>query len=85
VTPEPNYRLRLVYSDDRIVVIDFTPIIQQGGVFAVLADFEVFSQVKLGQGGRYIEWLGELDFCADALWLEAHPNDNPLNVTASRY
>jgi hypothetical protein len=26
----------------------------------------------VGEGGRYIEWPGELDFCADALWLQEH-------------
>ncbi|GGA31829.1 DUF2442 domain-containing protein [Okeania sp. KiyG1] len=44
-----------------------------------------FSQVKLGEGGRYIEWDGEIDFCADALWFEAHPNDNLLNPSTTEF
>jgi hypothetical protein len=24
-----------------------------------------------------LEWPGEIDFCADALWFEAHPDDAP--------
>jgi hypothetical protein len=48
-----------------------------------LGDRDFFSQVKLDEGGRYIEWPGGLDFCADALWFEAHPNDNPLNLSAA--
>jgi hypothetical protein len=24
-----------------------------------------------------LEWPGEIDFCADALWFEAHPEDAP--------
>ncbi|NEQ78127.1 MAG: DUF2442 domain-containing protein [Okeania sp. SIO2C9] len=37
--------------------------INQGGVFAPLSDTNFFSQVKLGEGGRYIEWDRGIDFC----------------------
>ena len=47
------------------------------GVFAPLADPTVFLQVQIGERGRSLEWPGELDFCADALWFEAHPADAP--------
>lgn len=47
------------------------------GVFALLADPAVFIRVQIGQRGRSLEWPGELDFCADALWFEAHPADAP--------
>jgi len=82
VTTETDYRLRLVYSDGSIVVVDFTPIIQQGGVYSCLSEPEFFSQVSLAQGGRYIQWPNELDFCADSLWFEVHPNNNRFRVAA---
>jgi hypothetical protein len=47
------------------------------GVFARLADPAFFRQVHVGEGGRSLEWPGELDFCADALWFKAHPEDAP--------
>ena len=47
------------------------------GVFAVLADPAIFTRVRIGERGRSLEWPGELDFCADALWFEAHPADAP--------
>jgi Protein of unknown function (DUF2442) len=47
------------------------------GVFAPLADPAFFAQVRVGEGGRSLEWPGELDFCADALWFKAHPEDAP--------
>jgi len=75
VVPEPNYQLRLTYADGEIIVVDFTPIIQRGGVFAPLSDPAFFSQVSIGERGRYIQWPGELDFCADALWLEGHTGE----------
>jgi Protein of unknown function (DUF2442) len=50
------------------------------GVFAALADPAVFVQVRVGERGRSLEWPGEIDFCADALWFEAHPEDAPKLV-----
>lgn len=47
------------------------------GVFAALSSPETFRQVRVGENGRSLEWPGEIDFCADALWFEAHPEDAP--------
>jgi hypothetical protein len=47
------------------------------GVFAALADPTVFVQVRVGERGRSVDWPGDIDFCADALWFEAHPEDAP--------
>jgi hypothetical protein len=72
-TPEPNGVLRLHYADGAVVWVDFQPIIARGGVFSPLADPAVFALVSTGEGGRYVEWPGAIDFCADALRLEGHP------------
>ena len=68
--PQPDYALHLTYSDGAIVVVDFKAVIAEGGVYAPLADARVFTQVSVGSRGRFIEWPGEIDFCADALRLE---------------
>jgi len=47
------------------------------GVFAPLADPAFFAKASIGDGGRSLEWPGELDFCADALWFKTHPEDAP--------
>ncbi len=83
ITPESNYKLRLIYSNGSEIIVDFQPIINQGGVLAPLSDPELFSQVKLGEGGRYIEWDGGINFCADTLWFEAHPNHIPVSLSAT--
>lgn len=67
VKPEAHYRLRLTYSDGAVIVVNLTPLIEQGGVFAALADPQFFAEVTLGERGRHIEWNGTIDFCADAL------------------
>jgi hypothetical protein len=83
VTPEANYHLRLFYRNGTVIVIDFSPVIERGGVFSRLSDPALFSQVKRSEDGRFIEWPGELDFCADALWFQAHPDDNPFIASSS--
>lgn len=70
VTPEADYKIRLVYQDGETVLVDFATVIQEGGIFSALADPEIFRQVKVGERGRSIVWPGDLDFCADALRLQ---------------
>ncbi len=67
IEPVSNYRLRLTYSDGVVIIVKFQSLIEQGGVFTALADPQFFAQVTLGERGRYIEWNGAIDFCADAL------------------
>jgi len=84
VLPQEDYILRLVYTTGETVTVDFEPILRRGGVFAPLRDAEFFRQVALGQGGRYIEWPGGLDFCADALWLEGKRSPKKLTRVGTR-
>ena len=72
VIPGPGYLVRLEFEGGGTVQVDFSSRISRGGRFAALADPEFFKQVSIGQGGRSITWPDELDFCADALWLEGH-------------
>lgn len=63
----PDLRLRLAFGDGAIVIVGFGDTAARGGVFAPLADPDFFARVRVGEGGRYLEWPGGLDFCADAL------------------
>lgn len=81
VSAQDNYELRLVYSDGIEIIADFKPIINQDGVFKTLADPQFFSQVAIGDEGRYIGWPGDIDFCADALRLESHPEGSTEKPT----
>jgi hypothetical protein len=75
VHAEPGHHLRVGYDDGASITLDFNPIIRQGGVFAGLADEQVFAKVTIGPRGRSICWPGDIDFCADALWLQAQSQD----------
>lgn len=79
VTAEADFAtrsVRLVWADGSITVAQFGSV-AGSGVFAPLADAGFFGKVSVGPRGRSLTWPGELDFCADALWFEAHPQDNP--------
>ena len=62
--------LSLTFDNGNEVSVDFTHLIRQGGVFAQLADPIFFKAASISGDGRYIEWPGNLDFCADALLAE---------------
>jgi hypothetical protein len=47
------------------------------GVFAAFNDPAFFARAAIGERGRSLEWPGELDVCADALWFESHPEEAP--------
>ncbi len=64
-----NHRVRLRFADGVEGEVDFSR--QAGkGVFAPLADEAFFQRAALGEKGRTLTWPGDLDFCADALWLQ---------------
>jgi hypothetical protein len=71
--PGSDATLVVRYQDGSEVEVDFTAVIDQGGVFESLADPTIFRQVTIGEGGRFLEWPGGLDFCADALRLQGIP------------
>jgi len=70
------FSVRLTWADGSTSLAHFDHLAGKG-VFAPLADPAFFGRVAVGRRGRSLEWPGELDFCADALWFEAHPQENP--------
>jgi hypothetical protein len=70
VAPKRGRRLHLQFDDGTEGDLDFAQLVEQGGVFRKLADSAYFSRVRVGKDGTFITWPGQLDFCAQALWLE---------------
>jgi hypothetical protein len=63
-----GYRLKLRYDDGVAGEISLIHLLDKP-VFQPLRDPSLFSQVKVRRG-RALEWPGEVDLCADALYLE---------------
>lgn len=71
-----HHTVTLTWANGSTTVNSFAHLVGKG-VFARFSHPEFFKQVRVGEGGRSLEWPGELDFCADALWFKAHPEDAP--------
>jgi hypothetical protein len=71
-----THRVMLTWANSATTVAHFERLVGKG-VLAVLADPLAFPEVRIGARGRSLEWPGEIDCCADALWFEAHPEDAP--------
>ncbi|MGH7952092.1 MAG: DUF2442 domain-containing protein [Limisphaerales bacterium] len=69
IEPLPDYRLKLRYDDGVEGELDLSA--EAGkGVFVAWKNIQHFNSVKIGHCGRSLEWPGEIDLCADALYLE---------------
>jgi hypothetical protein len=76
-SPDPaTHTVTLRWASGETTVNSFRHLVGKG-VFTAFADAAFFAQARVGEGGRSLEWQGELDFCADALWFKAHPEDVP--------
>jgi hypothetical protein len=64
-----GYRVWLRFDDRVEGEADFSPHAGKG-VFAAWNDYAVFQRASLADQGRALEWPGEIDLCADALWLQ---------------
>jgi hypothetical protein len=62
-------RVRLRFDDGVEGVADLSRF-AGAGVFVIWNDPAVWRQAVIGPAGRSLEWPGEVDLCADALWLE---------------
>ena len=75
--PDPaTYSVTLTWANGETTVNRFDHLLGKG-VFVAVRDPPVFAQVRVGERGRSLEWPGEIDLCADALWFETHPADAP--------
>lgn len=84
-TVEPDFLLRIEWREGGSDLIDFKPIIAQGGVMSVLADPVFFAMTfTVDRDGYAIGWpslpraedeVGGIDFSAQGLWYRAHPDD----------
>ena len=68
VSPLHGHKIFVVFSDGFEGVIDMSSSVGRG-VFAPLADPQVFASVHIGDRGQ-IAWSEEMEICPDAAYLE---------------
>jgi hypothetical protein len=78
VTVLPGRRLALDWDDGVRSIKDMSDLIQKRAAFKPLADEQVFAKARVADQGRAVRWTRDIDYCADALWVETKANYIPL-------
>ncbi len=68
ITSADHPRLILRFTDDTQAELDFSPMLQRGGVFGELRDPAVFSAVRVDEEAQTIVWPNGVDLCPDVLY-----------------
>ena len=76
VADPSNHTVTVTWDNGATTVSRFDHLVGKG-VFTAFADPAFLTRVSVGERGRSLDWPNEIDFCADALWFEAHSEDAP--------
>jgi hypothetical protein len=63
-----GFRLELAFDDGRSGILDCTPFIAKGGVFARLRDPEVFRRAKVNKELGVVTWDDEVDIAPETAY-----------------
>ncbi|MCG3149488.1 MAG: hypothetical protein PCFJNLEI_02951 [Verrucomicrobiae bacterium] len=82
VQPQPDYKLRLTFTNGEVRLFDVKPYLSKG----IFQQLQVFNSVRPLLGS--IQWSNEADLCPDTLYEKSVPvsagNQRPLQVAESR-
>jgi hypothetical protein len=85
VRPQPDYTLRLTFTNGEVRLFDVKPYLSKG-IFQQLQNLEVFNSVRPFLGS--IQWANEADLCPDTLYEKSVPviagKSRRLQVAESR-
>ena len=63
-----DFKVHIEFASGLAGDYDVKPLINRGGVFSALANPVIFSTVKIGEGGAYIKWYGDITIGCDTLF-----------------
>jgi hypothetical protein len=64
-----DYKLKLLFSDEKTKVVNFKDWINEGGVYLLpLKDIQYFKKVQMDEFNYTICWPNGADFCPDVLY-----------------
>lgn len=72
VTDPATYTISLTWAHGETTVNNFRLLVDKGA-FTAFTDPAFFTRVRIGQHGRSLEWPDGINFGADDLWFDAHP------------
>ncbi len=72
----PDHTVTITWADGARGVVDFTPFIERGELFAALQEPAYFvREMSILRGGMGLTWPNEVDFSADGLRHDAFPDE----------
>jgi len=71
VTPQPGYKLKIVFSNNEQGLYDCSKLLDFG-VFQELKDVDYFNKVMVCDGT--LAWPNEQDICPDTIYIDAVKN-----------
>jgi hypothetical protein len=72
----PNHTLTLTWSDGISAIVDMSPVIAEGNVFAPMRDADYFvGKTRIATDRLGLEWPNRVDFSADGLRFRAFPDE----------
>lgn len=75
----PDHTVAVTWSDGIEAVVDLSPVIAKGNVFAALQDGHYFAaNMHVADDRLGIEWPNRVDFSADGLRFRAFPEDEKV-------
>ncbi len=66
-----GHRIELHFEDGRSGIVDFSKLIERGGIFARLEDLHFFRKFQVNRELGVITWGGEIDVAPEVLYSEA--------------
>lgn len=72
----PDHTVTITWADGRNGVVDFTPFIAKGNLFAALQEADYFvREMRVLRDGIGLTWPNEVDFSSDGLRQDAFPKE----------
>jgi hypothetical protein len=59
--------LRITLNTGEQLDVNLQPLVDKGGIFARLADYEYLRQCEIMEGGHFLAWPEDLDISAESL------------------
>ncbi len=85
VRAQPDYTLRLTFTNGEVRIFDVKPYLSKG-IFRPLQNLEIFNSVRPFLGS--VQWSNEADLCPDTLYEKSVPvttrKTRPLQVAEAR-
>ena len=75
-TAHPDHTVTVPWSNGITAVVDLSPVIAKGPVFASMQDFAYFARdMRIATDRLGLEWPNRVDFSADGLRFRAFPDE----------